>query len=244
MPYDGTTQTAFASAEALLKLITFFGNRANWYQEDYCQSRGQHSYAGGRMCLSGALVRVIAEGAPDEVYRYLRQAIVRRYSRPQTIPEFNLRTSHSELMAVLHEARAMALIEVPPAVTPQEQSPSLPQVEVMPTPDDAPAEVRLLDDLISFFESDESKRDQAPAGSRLSQALYYFRRTRAVRGDKTSSYLRRAFRRVPWTFGSIRRFDAWASREELLTMLRYARYLALEGAKKRSTERAQLKIAA
>lgn len=247
MPFDGTTQELVASAEALMKLITFFENEANWYQDDYCRRRGRHSYPGGRMCLSGALARVCDEGAPNDVYRYVRQAIARRRpGRHETISAFNLSSNHSLLMAVLHEARALALIAMPPIATPQKQPSYVPKVEARPTPEDASVEVLLLDDLMSFFESQESERDQAPGGSRLSQALYYFRKTRVVRGDKTSAYLRLAFRRVPWTFGGVRAFDARASREELLAVLHYARYLALDDADKRAAvaKREELKVAA
>ena len=74
----------------------------------------------------------------------------------------------------------------------------------------------LLSDLIAFFENQESRIQMTPRGVTLREAMQHFRTVRHIRGDGTAAYLRRAFRRMPWTFGSVKAFDARSGREEML----------------------------
>ena len=225
MPYDGTTQTALTSAEALHQLIKFFANAANWYGEDYCRRQGSHSYSRGRMCLGGALAKLCQQGAPDSIYRYVQEAIFRQTGRHDTLSSFNLRTTHGQLMEVLHEAHTMALFGTLPNTTAKETF--IPKVKPRPTPADAPAEVILIDHLMSLFQG----HDHELGRPTINQALRYFRSATGIHGDKTTYYLRRAFRRVPWTFGSTSAFDHQATHDQLIAMLQYARHLALDAAR-------------
>jgi hypothetical protein len=249
MPFDGLTYVR--TAVAISKLIRFFGNPANWHHEDYCRQRGQHSYTGGRFCLSGALEAVTAAGAPD-VRRYVERVILR--TRFRSVDAFNAGATHDELLTVLCAAEAEVLKEAvaakealgPPEVTGNCSRSRNELAAMRPKAVDGPPEVALLDDLISFFEKPQSRPGGPHSGVRLSQALHHFRAARGVRGDKTAAYLRRALRGVPWTFGSVKTFDTRASREQMLAALQLARDVALEEAGKRepAAKREPLKIAA
>jgi hypothetical protein len=234
MPFDGTAQ-ACSVVEGLQKLIAFFGTRSNWYRnrERHCETRGAHSYADGRMCLSGALASLRAEGVPDDVRRYVLYAIGSRTGWCGSIERFNQTTTHRGLMAVLREAHKIALIAA--GVAPPPNRNCMWKIQVRPTPADAPVEVLLLDDLIWIYQNGRHP---------LSEAIYFCRTARGVRGDKTAKYLRRAFRHVPWTFGSVRSFDNLASPELLMGVLKYARELALQDFEKRARARDPLRIAA
>ena len=213
MPFDGLD-----AVNGLARLVTFFSDQDHWYQEEYCRRRGAHRYEGGRMCLAGAVENLSGREAAHEVRTYIEGAIFRVTGRPHTLEGFNQSATHHRLMMVLRQAHTQALRSY------ARRAMAFPSGT--PTPKDAPIEVFLLDDLISFYENPEA-RPGPRRGVSLSRAIHHFRTARSARGDRTMKYLRRAFRGVAWTFGSVRAFDSVATREVMLGALRSAREMAI-----------------
>jgi hypothetical protein len=224
MPFDGSEP-----AQAVLvmdKLIEFFSDEKRWFHDEYCKSRGQHFYSRGRMCLSGALEHFRAElhSTHDRTQLYLLQAI-RAKSKLSTLEAFNGWTTHSVLLAVLRRARELAIDANARAIADDRSRCAL--RAMTPTSAFVTAETSLLADLIAFFERPESRHQERDNDLTLLEAMHHFRAVRRVRGDRTASYLRRAFRRTPFTFGSLKAFDKRASRDQLLAVLFRAHSLAL-----------------
>src|ERR1700730_13169962 len=105
MPFDGLESRIVSK---LSELIDFFSDESNWYREEFCRRRGRHSYSGGQRCLSGAVGHAVACGAPDEIRLYVERAVKNRLGFG-SMELFNSTTSHAGLLAMLCEARDLAL---------------------------------------------------------------------------------------------------------------------------------------
>jgi hypothetical protein len=254
MPFDGAQRIiALRSVVALNTIITFFEREGHWQHDRFCRHVGRrHTYAGGRMCLTGALEEARAEGAPNDVRRYVERSI-RERTGAESIEAFNAETNHENLVLMLIHARTLALIEVwrlEEIAKVQAERDRAAGIEarrqreiaaaqgrfrsissnllasMKPTGFGASAEVALLNDLIGFFEKPASRPCGPASGVGLRQVMHHFRKARGRLDDLTTSYLRRAFRRIPWTFGTLKGFDARADREDMLNVLWRARELA------------------
>jgi hypothetical protein len=254
MPFDGRES---AVTEALDRLTTFFSDESHWYHEEFCKRRGQHSYQNGQMCLGGAVMAEIEKGVPVELQVCIEAAIECRFRMITSLNLFNRMATHKGLLAVLTDAKRIALygskttVELAARHAEWDKGKSERQrkAEAERQKKQAAAEregrfgsmlllasmeptavlgreTGLIADMTAFFDDPKSRPCGPKSGVKLGQVMNYFRKARGLRGDNTASYLRRAFRGMAWTFGSIKAFDSRANRLEILNVLRRARELA------------------
>jgi hypothetical protein len=246
MPFDGRET---AVTEALDRLSAFFSDEKYWYHADFCKRRRRHSYRNGQMCLRGAVMAEMEKGAPVALQVFIEWAIKRRTQSIMSIECFNGLTSHKGLLAMLADAKVIAIDEAKARIEEaqrraewekieahrslkvaederQERAVSMELLLTMRPIAAVRGETGLIADMTLFFDDPRSRPCGPQSGVRLGQVLHYFRKARGLRGDNTVTYLRRGFRGMAWTFGSLKAFDARANRLEILNVLWRAQELA------------------